>query len=124
MKKAGLFVKLGCVAIAATFWCSAVMAQSAAKYPGRKDTGPVSAKQAKIERAGQPQNNVVRAKVDPKLVKSRGNMNVARPGVAARICTHKPNSNPYAISRANFNKMPLSRQQFVLSHSDKYTIVD
>ena len=128
MKKAGLFVKMGFVALAATFWSCAVMAQSGAKYPGRKDTGTPSAEQAKILRTEQAQTTqvtVVKSKVDPQLTsKSRGGVTVARTGNPARNCTSKSTLKPYSITRENFNKLPLDRQQFVLSHSEKYTIVD
>ncbi len=129
MKKAGLFVKLGFVALAATFWSCAVMAQSGAKYPGRKDTGTLSDAQVKSLRIEQAQTSnqmsVVKSKVDPRLAaKSRGGVTVARTGNTGRNCTSKSTMKPYSITRENFNKMPLDRQQFVLSHSDKYTIVD
>ena len=128
MKKAGLFVKLGFVALAATFWSCAVMAQSAAKYPGRKDTGTLSDEQRKSLRKEQEASNqmtVVKSKVDPRLAsKSRGGVTVAPTGNTGRNCTPTSTMKPYSITRENFNKMPLDRQEFVLSHSDKYTIVD
>ena len=128
MNKAGLFLKLGFVAIAATFFCSTVQAQSAAKTPGRKDTGALSAEEIKIARTANlvatKHAAIVKAKVDPKLVTTRGGAVTKRSGVATRICTQKHRENMYTITRTTFDKLPADRQQFIKNNSDKYTIID
>ncbi|MBK8876031.1 MAG: hypothetical protein IPN13_19970 [Bacteroidetes bacterium] len=74
MKKAGLFLRMGFVAIAATILSTAAFAQDNAKKPGRKDvptrvaTPVVKAKVISHQKPAQArQQGVVRAKLDPKL---------------------------------------------------------
>lgn len=42
----------------------------------------------------------------------------------SRNCVTKQRENPYAITRAEFEKLPPDRQQFILGQSDKYAITD
>ncbi|MBK6639765.1 MAG: hypothetical protein KBH11_09140 [Bacteroidia bacterium] len=132
MKKAGLFLRMGFVAIAATILSTAAFAQDNAKKPGRKDvptrvaTPVVKAKVISHQKPAQArQQGVVRAKLDPKLAaQKRGAVASTQQGTGARNCTPKVKANAYSIKRADFNRLPKDRQQFVLNHSDKYTIVD
>ena len=43
---------------------------------------------------------------------------------SGRGCTPGYRSNPYAISRKNFEQLPPDRQKFILSNPDKYPITD
>jgi hypothetical protein len=44
--------------------------------------------------------------------------------VNGRGCAPVYRSNPYAISRKDFEQLPPDRQKFVLNHPDKYPITD
>jgi len=41
-----------------------------------------------------------------------------------RACKPATRSNPYSISKKNFDQLPADRQRFVLDNSHKYTITD
>jgi hypothetical protein len=132
MKKAGLFLRMGFVAIAAALLSTAAFAQDAAKKPGRKNVEAKVATpvvKAKVLNHGKPtavrQQGVVHAKLDPKLAsQKRGAVKTPIQGSSSRNCTPRSNMKPYSITRANFNRLPKDRQQFVLSHSNKYTIIN
>ena len=117
-------MKLGFAVIATTFWCSSVIAQSTAKYPGRKDPGSVTIQPEKSRIKNTTPATVVKSRVDPRLLKARGGVTVAPTGKTSRNCTSAPVVNPYSITRENFNRLPQGRQQFVLDNSHKYSIVD
>ena len=132
MKKAGQFLKLGFVALAATIFCSSVHAQSNAQGPGRKDESKNSTPVVNTRVANQgPQKEVKNQGVAKKSVNTKQSANAARgytaslhTGNTTRNCTPKSNLKPYSITRASFNKLSKDRQQFVLANSNKYTIVD
>lgn len=132
MKKAGLFLRIGFVAMAAAIFSTTAFAQDAAKKAGRKD---VPAKTTQPVVKAQPVNHgkqsptkptgVVKAKLDPKYAtQKRGAVVSTTSGTGARSCSPKNSVKAYSITRANFNKLPKDRQQFVLSNLDKYSIVD
>jgi len=128
MIKAGQFLKFGFVALAATFFCSAVYAQSAVQDPGRKDEIKNSTTVSPKVTSQSPQTSVKNQGVPRKSVNPK-QASAARGGAVAtgnpgRSCTAKSTMKPYSITRANFNKLPKDRQQFVLENSNKYTIVD
>ena len=132
MKKAGLFLRIGFVAMAATIFSTTAFAQDAAKKAGRKDvpaktTQPVVKAQVVShgkQSAAKP-TGVVKAKLDPKYAtQKRGAVASTTPGNGSRACTPKNNVKAYSITRANFNNLPKDRQQFVLSNLNKYSIVD
>src|SRR5688572_3264122 len=129
MKKAGQFLKLGFVALAATIFCSSVHAQTNAQGPGRKDevknSTPVV--NTRVVNPGQVRNQgVAKKSVNTKQAANaaRGYSASAQTRNPTRNCTPKSGLKPYAITRANFNKLSKDRQQFVLNNSNKYTIVD
>lgn len=120
MKKAGILLKAGFVAIAALAFNSAAYSQAAEVKPG-KQSGATITQPA----ANQMRGNTMTA-VDSKLLLQK--QSEVKPVVistnAERNCVSKSTMKPYSITRANFNNLPSDRQQFVLSNSDKYTIVD
>ena len=125
MKNARIILKSGIVAFTVFVFCSSGFAQS------NKETVKVkSVSVTPIEKSGHvsqigTHQNVQKATLNPKLeAQKRGAVTVANNGNSARNCTTKPKTNPYAMSRSVFNSLPKDRQQYVLEHSDKYTVVD
>ncbi|MBL0343452.1 MAG: hypothetical protein IPP71_22900 [Bacteroidetes bacterium] len=132
MKKAGLLLKIGFVALAATIFNTGAFAQEQAKLPGRKDVPTKNLKPAatvsvvsKGNQSKTTNSGVVKAKLDPKYAtQKRGAVVSTTQGSGARSCSPKNQVKAYSITRKNFNNLPKDRQQFVLSHLEKYSIVD
>lgn len=119
MKKAGILLKAGFVAIAALAFTSAAYSQGAEVKPGQT-SGNVHMKPA----SNQMRGNTVSA-VDSKLIlQNQSETKAAVVSNPERNCVSKSTMKPYSITRANFNNLPADRKQFVLNNSDKYTIVD
>ncbi len=132
MKKAGLLLRIGFVALAATIISTGAFAQDHAKKPGRKDVTTSAAKKVvkspivnQVKPVAKNHQSVVHAQLNPKLaVQKRGAVVSTTQGTGARACTPKNQAKAYSITRKNFNNLPKDRQEFVMSHLDKYSIVD
>lgn len=132
MKKAKLLLRIGFVALAATIFSTGAFAQDQAKKPGRKDVQTKTVRptvNAQVinhgNRVTPVQHGVVKAVLDPKLAsQKRGAVAATTQGTGARNCSPKNQVKAYSITRKNFNNLPKDRQQFVLSHLEKYSIVD
>jgi hypothetical protein len=131
MKKAGLFLRLGMVAMITAALSTVSFAQQAAKKPGQKNAvtrvaSPVIKPQ--VINHGQKVSatkSVVKPTLNPRLAsQKRAAVGATSQGSGARNCTPRSAMKPNSITRANFNKLPKDRQAFVMQHSDKYTIVD
>jgi hypothetical protein len=127
MKNAGFILKAGFVAMAALVFTSAAYSQDLKNQNGKQTETPV-------QKTGQttfitPGSNhpvqVVNPTLNPSLaVQKRGAIVSTSQGTGARNCTTAKRSNPYSISRANFEKLPADRKQFILDNQNKYTIID
>lgn len=119
MKKAGILVKAGFVAIAAIAFTSAAYSQGAEIKPGQP-SGNAHVRPA----SNQLRGNTVTAAESKLILQNQSQNNANIVSKPERNCVSKSTMKPYSITRANFNNLPADRKQFVLNNSDKYTIVD
>ncbi len=133
MKNAGFILKAGFVVFAAIAFNSNAYSQVSNQNPGVKQnknqTEVPVIKSGNVSQTSTGTNqyqNVSHATLNPKYAaQKRGAVVTSNQGsAAARSCKTAKRSNPYSISRTDFNNLPKDRQQFILDNSKKYTIVD
>ena len=118
MKKTGILLKAGFVALAAIALSSASYSQGAEMKSGSKNTNPAKASTNTLRGSN------VSAVQSKQLIMNQKETSAIVTTSTTKTCTPKALANPYSISRKNFNNLPADRQKFVLNNSNKYTIVD
>lgn len=113
MQKTGFLLKVSFLLVTGVFFSMSVSAQEANGKVKQNSTG-VQSVNPKSARGYQASSEVKQPSVKA----------VDRTGSPARKCTPAVRQNPYSIKRSVFNKLPANRQAFVLSHPEKYTIID
>ena len=122
--KSGIVLKFGFFVIAGALFSISVNAQQA----GNTQKQDKIKTQSKIESTQNVHSRTLKTERGYNAaseVKQDPSSQIDRSGSPARNCTPKvARQNTYSFTRKQFEALPASRQEFVLNHSDKYTIVD
>jgi hypothetical protein len=99
----------------------ASQAQNHEKYPGNKK---IASPSLDVDNAQAPATGNT-AVLNPEMAsQKRGAITATSNENSGKSCTPLQRENPYAISRKDFNKLPIDRQRFLLENGNKYTIID